>query len=147
LTENVVHPVFGAKSAAPKPDMIWVCNCSCATMYCHEDGRIQCADCGVFTDQYRGDWRTPFVPAPSEPKSQEGSHKVVYMNDPGRVLPKMISDIVPDETAAIIIIREAGGMSVWNERLDTEERKTWMAEHLSQAFDLMVDKAPEGDAP
>ena len=58
MTDNAVR-----LRPEPAPESVWQCNCGCQHFWLHEDGRVECPDCGVWQDGMTGYW---MICAPKE---------------------------------------------------------------------------------
>jgi hypothetical protein len=147
LTAEVVS-LFAHKEQPAAPErLVWICLCTCTTHILYENGNVECANCGKISDGGSGgDWRKPFVPAPAEPKEPyPEDRKIVHLNSAHRALPKMITDLNLDEIAAVIVIRDRGGVSVWNQQLDSDKRLAWMRERMDVAMACMTKPEAAND--
>lgn len=119
--------------------MVWACNCGCLTFRLLSDGTTECAHCKNISNPYDGRWFEALPePDPIAETVPDGAVVVTSLRTSGAALKNVLGKAEAERTAAVIIIQNDGGLSVWSQDFDSPETAAWFDRQLASARDMAL---------
>ena len=125
-----------------KERLVWRCNCGCITFFALGDGTIECAHCEIASSDFAGSWRVSLPEPARDVPPVDRDLKVVDMNDAKSAILRVLKRADPEILAALIVMRNDGTMSVWNDRMDTAEHRRWFDGQIDVARKMIFPNDP-----
>jgi len=128
----------------PEPQiLLWRCACGCSTHYARCDGTLECANCGTLQSGSPDQWRSRLPETPSNPASIEGGDvNVVSLDTSAAALKRVVQNIDQRDLAALIVVRNDGGLSTWSSGFSSPDEISWFERRMADAMELMLPKSP-----
>jgi hypothetical protein len=117
----------------------WRCNCGGQTFYVRNDEELECAICAHVVRDC-GFWRLPAgVEAPRQVTEDDPpSKRNLDFGDPDAALQSVLRFVDPVGTAAVVVLRENGAVTVWGKKFDTRKRRAWLRRKLDDSRKFLI---------
>lgn len=121
--------------------LIWRCDCGCITHLAHEDGTLECAQCGAPGAGSGGEWRRHMPEPAAEPKeTEDGDLTVTSLDTSEMALKRVLKTADPETLAALIAIHQTGRVSCWGHDFDTLEQAEWLERRFDDVRRMLKAK-------
>lgn len=136
MSDNVIQ--FERREPDPSHDrVVWRCNCGCLTFFIRADAEVECAQCGVISEDC-GSWRarSPDEHEGEVPGVEPNDVTVTDLNSPELAIRRVVRKIEHANLAALVVINSDGSLSAWGDA-EGAAQSDWLMSRLLAAHNLL----------